>query len=100
MALAADGWPRIIDRSKLKRGAVALALGAAIDSRDASEGEAVLTGLTVLLGSKGLEAQALDAEQIAADGGRPLVVLLIEREGKAVTMLATTIAACRSDRAH
>ena len=50
------------------------------------------TGLTVLLGKAGLEAQELDAAQIVEDGGQPLVIALIEREKTTVTQLVTTIA--------
>lgn len=88
---AADGWPQI-NSSTLKTGDVALALTAAIESQEMDEGDVIITGLTLLLGKTGLEAQALDAAQIVADGGQPLVVALIERERTSVTVLVTTIA--------
>jgi hypothetical protein len=87
IVVAADGWPRTT-KSKLTKGDVALALGAAIDSRDASD---ILTGLTIILGRAGLEAHELDAAQIVEDGGQPLVVALVEREKTSVTLLITTV---------
>ncbi len=73
----------------------ALALENAIEAQARCEeyqGDFILTGLTCLLGARGLEAQRLDAEQIAEDGLCPLVVALLERAGKTVTLLITTIA--------
>jgi hypothetical protein len=91
VVLAAEDWPDV-KRSKLKRGDVALALSAAIECKDNWEGDTILIGLTVMLGRAGLGAQAADAALIRQDGKQPLVVALVERQPKTVTMLVTTVA--------
>lgn len=85
--LTAACWPHR-SRSTVTKAAAVAALSTAIDVADS---DSILTGLTLLLGRKGMAAQQSDAAQILEDGGQPLVVVLVEREQGNITALVTTI---------
>ena len=59
----------------------------------AFDGEIVINALAVLLGERGLAAQAVDAQRIAAGGELPLTIALLDLEDKTVTLMVTVCAA-------
>jgi len=87
---AADGWPIVNYDEPVDDGKVALAVHEAIEGGVATD--TILRGITRLLGRSGLAAATSDAAHIVANGGRPLVVVLTEHSGSAVTIVATVTA--------
>jgi len=92
--ISTEGWPRI-GRSSVSKSNAVLATIKAIESHATDNAEIIIGGLSVLLGRKGREAAELDAAQIIADGGKPMLVGLLQREGKSITLLITVIAIAR-----
>ena len=84
--LHADGWPEIA-AAQLEKGDVATAVACAIESNGFSA--IIMAGLTLMLGTAGLEAHAVDAARIIRSGKLPLIVLLAERKGRSVATLSS-----------
>ena len=89
--LSASDWPRLDPAAagKVARGDAAMALVKAIESGENTD--IVITAMTVLLGAEGIKAHDADVARLAANGRRAFTVLLVEKRGKNLTMLATTL---------
>jgi hypothetical protein len=86
----ADEWPDI-DASAFQSHEVARALVAAVESAGKNKSDVILGATAVLLGQKGLAAQRAEHERIAGSGGTPLIVTLVEHDGKSVALMVTVI---------
>ena len=88
-----SGWPQLDPAAagKVERGDAALALVKAIERPTAENTDVIITAMTVLLGAEGIKAHGADVARIAANGRRASTVLLVEKRGKNLTMLATTL---------
>ena len=80
----------ILEATKLTRGDAALALARAVEN-GTGEVDIIITALTLVLGREGIAAYDDDAARITEAGRLLLLVLLIERDGKSITSLATAI---------
>ena len=92
---AAEGWPEFDERIEQQRerfdhSEIASTVAAAIESPQ-YRGDIVMAGMTLLLGRAGLAAAAADAANIVKAGMRPLLVLLVQRDGPSVSTLITTV---------
>jgi len=92
--ISTDGWPRL-GASTLSKSDAVLAVTRAIESHATDNADIIVTGLSLLLGRKGREAAELDAAQIIEDGGKPMLVGLLQREGKTITLLITVLRVSR-----
>jgi hypothetical protein len=84
----ADDWPDI-DEGEFQTHEVARALVAAIESSAANKSDVILGATSALLGEAGLDAQRAEQERIADTGAVPLVVTLVEHDGKSVALMVT-----------
>ena len=64
---------------------------AAIESSAQNKADVILGATAALLGEAGLEAQRAEQERIAGDGAVPLVVTLVEHDGRSVALMVTVI---------
>ena len=86
----ADDWPDV-DESEFRQHEVARALVAAIESSAKNKGDVILGATALLLGEQGLAAQRAEHERIAGNGAVPLIVTLVEHDGKSVAVMVTVI---------
>jgi hypothetical protein len=86
----ADDWPDV-DESEFRQHEVARALVAAIESSAKNKSDVILGATAVLLGEAGLAAQRAEHERIAGNGAVPLIVTLVEHDGKSVAVMVTVI---------
>jgi hypothetical protein len=86
----ADDWPDI-DECEFQTHEIARALVAAIESSAPNKSDAILGATSALLGEAGLDAQRAEQERIADTGAVPLVVTLVEHDGKSVALMVTVI---------
>jgi hypothetical protein len=91
----ADDWPDV-DESEFRQHEVARALVAAIESSAKNKSDVILGATAVLLGEQGLAAQRAEHERIGGDGGTPLIVTLVEHDGKSVALMVTVIPMARA----
>ena len=86
----ADEWPDV-DESAFQTHEVARALVAAVESSAKNKSDVILGATAVLLGEAGLAAQRAEHERIAGNGAVPLIVTLVEHDGKSVAVMVTVI---------
>src|SRR3954469_11810924 len=86
----ADDWPDI-DEGEFQTPEVARALVGAIESSAPNKSEVILGATAALLGEAGLDAQREEQERIAETGAVPLVVTLVEHDGRTVAVMVTVI---------
>ena len=91
---APGGWPQF-DPTRLAaidRADAALALAEAIESPPSTDTlNQLITASTVVLGEQALAAHAKDVAKIVQSGRLPLTVLLVDRRGRNVAMIATAV---------
>jgi hypothetical protein len=78
-------------RSDGRLRAFARALVAAVESSAENKSDVILGATAVLLGEAGLAAQRAEHERIAGNGAVPLIVTLVEHDGKSVAVMVTVI---------
>ena len=86
----ADDWPDI-DEGEFQTHEVARALVGAIESSAPNKSDVILGATAALLGEAGLDAQREEQERIADTGAVPLVVTLVEHDGRTVAVMVTVI---------
>src|SRR3954451_23884421 len=85
----ADDWPDIDEGDQTHE--VARALVGAIESSAPNKSDVILGATAALLGEAGLDAQREEQERIADAGAVPLVVTLVEHDGRTVAVMVTVI---------
>jgi hypothetical protein len=90
LVFAMRSWPAVDDGMPCNGAAVALRVHAAIEGGIRTD--IILRGAGLLLGRLGIAAASSDIATIALSGRCPLVVLLVERTGSAVTVVCTVTA--------
>jgi len=80
-----------IDSAVVQTHEVARALVAAVESSAKNKSDVILGATAVLLGEQGLAAQRAEHERIAGEGVVPLIVTLVEHDGKSVALMVTVI---------
>jgi hypothetical protein len=92
LMMGANGWPDLNSAAaaKLKRSDVALSIVRNLE-RKQPPGELILTGVGVILRRAGIESHILDAAEIVAMGQLPLVVFLVARHAKELSMFSTVV---------
>jgi hypothetical protein len=97
VVFAANVWPVYDEEQAARPGDIARALCANLACATPTSEVAIniLTALTVLLGPEALERQQREVQRIRSGGGVPLVITLLDRQDKDVTMMVTVVAVPR-----
>ena len=88
---ALDNITLDIDEGEFQTHEVARALVGAIESSAPNKSDVILGATAALLGEAGLDAQREEQERIADTGAVPLVVTLVEHDGRTVAVMVTVI---------
>ena len=89
---ADEGWPSVDDVGEFDAAAVAAHVYEAIESPAIYQGDFVLAGVALLLGRAGVAAQNARAVEIARSGRKPVLTVLMAREGGHIDVLIAVVA--------
>jgi hypothetical protein len=89
---ADEGWPSVDDIGEFDAAAVAGTVFEAIETPAIYLGDLILAGIALLLGRAGVAAQNAKAIEIARSGKKPVLTVLMAKEGRNIDILITVVA--------